>query len=279
MRERRKEHFDKRTKGSITLETALILPFFLFAVLVFCYFFQIMFIQEQISQGLWETAKEASRYAVIYQDMEESEESSAKDIAKKWGAGILVKTRMCSYVKDSLLDNSCICGGSNGVIYQARIYQGDYSIKLVATYWIEIPMFGSILPKLTMVQQVKTRGFVGTDKIGLSSEELEAEDIFVYVTDTGSVYHGSLGCSHLHLSIESTVFQDVNNLRNSGGGKYKPCDKCVKNVKLSPNSTIYITEDGDKYHKNLNCSGLIRNINKVKLSTLDNVRACQRCGG
>ena len=85
-------------------------------------------------------------------------------------------------------------------------------------------------------------------------------------------------CSHLDLKILTTTRSQATSMRNQYGGKYKPCEKCVKNAAIAEEKTIYVTTDGNRYHSQLSCSGLTRNVSEVKLSTLSGYRSCSRCG-
>lgn len=53
--------------------------------------------------------------------------------------------------------------------------------------------------------------------------------------------------------------------RNCYGQAYSRCSICV-NKKGTLGSEVFITEDGNKYHNSLMCSGLLRNIITVEKS-------------
>lgn len=270
----------KRNQGSITLETTLILPIFLFCVITLMYFFQIILIQEKISQGLWETAKEASRYASVYENVGGKKgDNDSKQTAKKWISGAFTGIRMAEYLPEEILENSCIKGGKTGIMYRSSILENGQDISLAALYEVKFPVMTNVLPSFNFIQQVKSRGFIGTYKIGLSKKEMEEEDIYVYMTKTGTVYHTSLFCTHINLGIECVSYENALTKRNRSGGKYKSCQKCTKSTKVSNQSNVYISDTGDRYHIQLECSGLTRDIKKVKLSELSGVGACQRCQG
>ena len=93
-------------------------------------------------------------------------------------------------------------------------------------------------------------------------------------TMTGLVYHKDYHCSHLDLSIRMTHLELVEGLRNENGGKYYPCEHCVK----GNGGNIYITNSGDRYHSSLSCSGLKRTIYAIPISEAAGKGACSRCG-
>ena len=88
------------------------------------------------------------------------------------------------------------------------------------------------------------------------------------------VYHKDYHCSHLDLSIRMTHLELVEGLRNENGGKYYPCEHCVK----GNGGNIYITNSGDRYHSSLSCSGLKRTIYAIPISEAAGKGACSRCG-
>ena len=66
--------------------------------------------------------------------------------------------------------------------------------------------------------------------------------------------------------------------RNCYGQVYSRCSICV-NKKGTLGSEVFITEDGNKYHNSLMCSGLLRNIITVEKSKVKNMPPCSRCSG
>ena len=99
------------------------------------------------------------------------------------------------------------------------------------------------------------------------------DDETVYVTETGLVYHRDYHCSYLDLSIHLVSMQEISSLRNKSGGKYYPCEHCAEQSV----GMVYITENGDRYHNSLSCSGLKRTIYAVPLSEVAGKGACSRC--
>ena len=117
MRENRKKNLQK-AKGSITVEATLVLPIFFFSVMAFVYFFQIMWIQERVNTGLWETAKEISQYSCVYEDFcGEQGSDGNRAVAERLIAGALTGERMKNYISAEFLENSCVVGGAYGIVY------------------------------------------------------------------------------------------------------------------------------------------------------------------
>ena len=107
--------------------------------------------------------------------------------------------------------------------------------------------------------------------------EEEKKETMVYVTENGSVYHKSMGCSYLDLSTSQVSKSAVPGLRNQYGEKYTPCETCSKNAEEA--GMVYITETGNRYHTLESCSGLKRTVRMVKQSHVSGkMHVCSRCG-
>ena len=117
----------------------------------------------------------------------------------------------------------------------------------------------------------RVRSWTGYDNIGASAQEK-----YVYVTEYGSVYHTSRGCSHLQLSIQKRASKEIPEARNASGAIYTECDYCSQEDSLNTDS-LYITEDGERYHYSLDCPGLTRIIRMIKLTEADEYAPCSQC--
>ena len=142
--------------------------------------------------------------------------------------------------------------------------------KLTTEYQvvIPVPLFGIAPVKCS--EKMKIKAWSGYEREGW----MDTGNDTVYVTETGLVYHKDYHCSHLDLSIRMTHLELVEGLRNENGGKYYPCEHCVK----GNGGNIYITNSGDRYHSSLSCSGLKRTIYAIPISEAAGKGACSRCG-
>ncbi len=121
---------------------------------------------------------------------------------------------------------------------------------------------------------VYIRKWTGYNVMSTTDDSIEEE--YVYITESGVVYHRSRACSHLKIKISVIDARDINNARNDYGHRYLPCEKCA-----SGNSTglVFITDKGDRYHNSAGCSGLKRTIITVPLSEVGGRGPCSLCGG
>ena len=104
------------------------------------------------------------------------------------------------------------------------------------------------------------------------------EEAVVYVTATGTVYHRSLACRVLNIRPAAVPANEVGELRNSGGGKYYPCDYCCRG-KTVREGMVYITDDGSRYHADRDCGEITRYVRKMALSEAQGkYPPCRFCG-
>lgn len=148
----------------------------------------------------------------------------------------------------------------------------DEMIELVRPARVKAPVPVLAYPGTTIVSCCYMRAWTGYD-VEHKTESGE-EEIYVYITDGGSVYHRSRSCSHLTLSIELVSKTEAEELRNQSGAKYYPCERCGS----SAGGMVYVTREGNRYHSTISCSGLKRTVRCISLSEAGGRPACSRCG-
>lgn len=281
--------------ASLTVEAAMVLPVFLFCIMVFLYFLQIFILQEHIQDALTKTGLLLAKSAYVYGDFVDEENMASMDFslfgteyeldlseaAEVMAGELLVKSLLRKELDIPQINDSWIQGGYGGIsFYSSKILEDD-CIDIVARYHIHFPIRFFALENLRLIQRVRLRGWTGHQvpaRYTLVTEDA-AEDM-VYITATGTVYHRDRTCSHLNISIEEVIGLPENR-RNKSGGKYYPCELCLKGQAASPGAgigTYYITAEGDRYHNRRDCSGLKRTVKEVPLSTVSDRAPCKRCG-
>lgn len=240
--------------GSITIEAAMAVPVFFFAVLCLLYLFEIMAVQTAVQSGLFYAGKVAMQESyplsvVIPGEIEE-------DVVKAIGA--------------KRLDRSIVTGGSGGIDCSKTYMSPATGIgKLVAEYKVSLPVPVFSIREIKRTESIRIKAWTGYEKesFGTGSEET------VYVTENGLVYHKDYHCTYLDLSIRMVNTSDLDELRNADGGKYYACSLCHGGNETN----VYITDDGNKYHSSLSCSGLKRTVYAVPLSEVIGKGGCVRC--
>lgn len=246
----------KRGKtGSITVEAAMAVPLFFLAVVCLMYLMEIMAVQTAMRSGLQYAGKKAAEEAYMVRMVIPSR--LEQDVVQAIGA--------------DRLERSIVVGGSSGVQCDgSRISSRTGIGELVVTYKVRlpIPLFG--VPPLTYQEKMRIKAWVGYEKPGLGMDRDET----VYITETGVVYHKDYHCTYLDLSIHMVPPDQISGLRNKSGGKYYPCEHCMR----YGGAGVYITDTGSRYHNSTSCSGLKRTVYAVSLSEVIGKGACSKCG-
>lgn len=282
----RKRAYLFASEGGITIEATIALSTFMLFVLFIESFMMVinsnMAIQCNINNIALETAKYQFYLQLVETTIEKSEtltdikkelETKVKDnidipenlsnsIEKGVETAYLSQRLISKTGLDAFQDNLCRIG--NLKLSESSI--SDEIIDMVVEYKMKIPYVNR---QIHIAQRGRVRAWTGED---ISQKQIE-----VYITKTGQVYHKTRDCSSLIVKISKAYYSQIPKLRNSNGGKYSKCALCVKE-KLTNTSEIFITEDGNKYHKDLKCSGIKRNVIAIDISQVENKNPCSKCG-
>lgn len=249
-------------RGSVTVEAAIVLPLLacLFAFLL--YYFQIMQVQLYVQDALEHTGRKLAVYASVMESVEED----AVDTEYQ----ILARTLFLAELQEKKKINHFVAGGMAGIRLGGSEYTAN-TISLKAVYTMRFPV--RLLGKQSFVvtQQTKYRKWTGWNGL---REDKEGE-LWVYVTEYGTVYHQTSDCTYLRLSIQSVNEAEIGSYRNESGGRYRLCSLCADTV--NPFQKVYVTNYGDNYHRSLTCGGIKRTIEMRKLSEVEGLGACSKC--
>lgn len=282
-------------KASLTVEAALVMPMFLFLLIIFLYFIQVFMIQEHIQSGITRMGLGLSKTSYVYQDFYSTEEVQSFDqtifepeleiglheMASSIMNNSFLKLYSRNYLDEDKINQSCIKNGFEGLsFYQSKILDESDCIDLVVNYSVKIPVRLFTVDEMSMVQRVRLRGWTGKEIAACYSinegTDGDEDETTVYVTRTGSVYHMDRECSHINCSIQA-VFGIPTGLRNESGAKYYSCEACCSGEE-NPYGTYYITPYGTRYHTRNDCSKIYRDVKAIPLSEVGNRRKCRRCG-
>lgn len=246
--------------GMLTVEAAWILP------LTICFFVCILFLfrvmqMQIVMQGA--VSRAAGKLAVSMADEENRKvtEAAVRLVLEK---ELLDTKNVADYIENGL----------TGIHLSHSDWSGE-NVSLVAHYQVKCPItvFGKI--NISLVSKAVCHKWIGW--AGGDSES--NSDVWVYVTETGSVYHYTEECTYLNLSVKSITETELEDMRNENGGKYYPCQLCAAGSNPNTKGQIYITNQGSSYHYKLRCSGLKRTIYCIRLSEVGDRKPCSRCGG
>lgn len=292
---RRKRKCKFFTKGSVTAEASLVFPLFFFAVLALCYLFVFLETQYTIQKAMLYTARNLSAYGEVVNLVDEKKAELLKapgiSVLNAIGSSPIFNGVVDAPLAETLLTGelSEMAGGTGGIkrgvkgisCLGSRI-SGNDDFLIKCSYKLSVPFAIPARFSLDMDQSLRYRYFTGYRPQSLlseageesSDEAAQEEDELVYITETGTVYHKTLDCSALRIKVSECAFDDVARKRNIAGCKYYPCEYCAHGSKPG---TVYITEDGRRYHYNSDCGEIKRTITQVKKSEVPGRRGCKRC--
>ena len=244
------------SKGSITLEAALVVPIFFLATLCMVYLFEMTAIQTVVRSALHSVAREVAKETYLLPVV------SAKN----------VEQRLVRNIGAERLNQSIVAGGASGLDCSAsNVNASTAEAELIVEYDLEIPVPFFRIPTISKKESLRVKGWTGYVSGGGKTEE----DTIVYITDYGVVYHQDMYCTYLELSIKAVPKEDIEELRNQSGGKYYACSSCKKHEEDS--NVFYVTDYGDRYHSSLECSKVKRNIYAVPLDEVYGLGGCSKC--
>lgn len=237
--------------GGFTVEAAIVLPVFLYAAALILSVFQFLFIQQSVQKSLNTVGLEA---AIAAASMKEN------NILPITVGKFFIELKEFDFV----LEN--IQGKGLGMSFSDSQTEGPY-IDLIVDYHINAPIYFFGRKSIHVRQRCKIHKWIGEQ----DSEDPDQEKEWVYITPTGIVYHESRECTHIRLTLKTVPGAMLSTISKT----YDPCELCGKRGKIKAN--LYITEDGRKYHYELNCSGIKRTIYIVERSEAGRRRPCSRC--
>ncbi len=245
----------------------MVLPIFLFCMIAALQYCMVMETAVKFGASLTDASKTLATvaYATTYIDDSGTAAKLAEDV---------ISVAYAQTIVDGETGDTSAVKAENMAL--SRVMQEDEMIDLMLTYQIKSPVSLVTLPWKPFVQRACVRAWVGrAGASGSDDDEKREEDgETVYVTATGSVYHRDENCTYLKPKISQISADQLENVRNNGGGKYYPCEHCGS----ACGSFVYITAEGTRYHSSLQCSSLKRTVNAVKLSEVGEMRVCSKCG-
>jgi len=227
------KNFTKR--GSITIEAAIILPLFFLALVAMAFVIRIISLEEQIA---FVSIDEAKHVATEAYDQEGSLAETVLEVAlrvrfnKRFHEE--VKINGSGYLSDFLYRYE-----DNGLT-DLISYSVDYPRKFPIPYYQNENRWAS--------QTIVFRGFVGRseEESFVLSEELEEDDIIVWVFPVAGERYHLEDCPHIKVLPRQTVLTGA--IKRS----YRPCKHCHPE-KVSTGNMVYIfPSSGEVYHRG-NC--------------------------
>lgn len=259
--------------GSLTVETAFVLPIFLFAMITIMYLIEILHFSENVQAALCEEAMDLSSYAYAGEKLG-IEPGLGSMIEGKIFSITYVKSKVIERMGSEYINESPVESGTSGLSFlHSSVLDNDEMIDLVVTYKAKMPYDFFGIRHFIIADRARVRAFTGYDNIRSGTRSTGEQ--MVFITEHGTVYHTSRSCRHLNFNIQTVDSDAVCNERSNDGSKYYPCEYCASH---GAGETVYITDDGNRYHNSLTCPSLSRAIKEIPLSQAGTRSCCTDCG-
>lgn len=255
--------------ASITVEAAWLSVLFLTAVLAVLSLFELFYAENRLQAVMENLGTKAAMSRLVEEraggslDFEGEVYSLLGNMLFSGAQKAYLEEELSREMNSVLPGNFCKIGGLR--LHSRYLYQEKEIADLVVSYEIRFPIIGA------KVRMLRCRKRLWSGNQPASKQEGKT----VYMTVTGSVYHLYEDCSHLKLTVRPVPAENLATLRNEGGGRYTPCQLCVKKGEAAGN--VWITSEGSRYHSENMCSGLKRSVLKVDISNVGDRPLCRRC--
>lgn len=263
-------------RASMTVEAALVLPFFLLILTGFLYWIPFMQLHMDMQLTLEEFSGKIAVYAYAEDrirggaDSQEEEEARAIETLQNAGVQGAVYAVLMAEHADEM--KAAGISGSIQTLYSG-INRDEEIIDIVVGYQEQIRGFPLSIGSFPVLQRSRRRLWTGNSLI---SETVSDEDRLVYVTKNGSVYHTDPYCPYLSLSVVYRTMEEIGRVRNQGGEIYRPCERCRPSEE---DYGAYITDYGNRFHNSAACPALRRNITRIPLHSVGGLPPCSKCNG
>lgn len=250
----------EKIKGSMTIEATLLLPLLLFFFLQLTGIMEMMRLHGKLTLALWECGNTLTVYAAMQEELSEK----IPDLAI---SHVYVKNRVENFLGKEYLDSSPVVSGRSGINYLAADYTDD-CIDIGITYQVSPPISTFPMQYVRLANRYYGKCWTGY--------EINPEITYVYITLYGEVWHEKIDCSHIYITVQEADSGQIKKLRNRQKEKYSLCQLCKDK---GGGETVYYTDQGNRYHKDKECSALVRYVRAVILEEEMAYPPCSRCVG
>lgn len=262
---------DNFSKGSLTLEAALVIPVFILFCSCIIYMFSVLNIETKLYKSMEQAARKSATSTYMAEIPYRDSPTKAAAIYSSVNAFFL-KKHLFSDDLISFADSSYISGGHKGINFYLTSYNiKNHTIDFNISYKVKIPFIPLDALSFSVKQRLFFHTFSGED---ISDKKGDFTN-YVYITLNGSVYHSSPYCTYLMKSA-SILSEDTFNSIMTSKNSFSPCSNCVK--KGSNTSNYLYCPSSCVYHTRYDCFYLNADIYKVTLeSVYKDYKICSRC--
>lgn len=267
------------TEASMTVEASLVLPLFLVFLVSLGSAIEMIRLHANIELALYDVGRRMSVYGYALADGNEVDQESDKFAGEIMGmlgevalTNFYVEKQVIQYLGEEYLDASPIIGGSRGLNFsESELLDEEGCMEIVVTYRVSLAVGVAALGDFRMMNR-----YYGHIWSGYKLPDDEVRGV-IYITENGTVYHENKNCTHLSLSMQKIAMEKVASSRNNAGNRYQACDRCISEGMVDGRELVYITGEGDRFHKIRECPGLKRTVYTVPEVRKEEFRPCSRC--
>jgi hypothetical protein len=262
--------------GSLTIETALVLPIFMYAIITFIYFLQIIGIYEDIQYAITETGYYTAKYAYVYDYILHYKEDSQEEQAtlQEEQATLQEEQATLQEEQDSLLEEQYALQEEQPNSYkeQDSLYINNNIRDLESS--LDAIIANSIN---STYYKLKMRDYIKEERLNQSCIQGGYEGIQTYLStfmkddnfvDIIVVYRVKLPL--LFFDLDS--FPVIQRVRMRGWNGYRVAVKNSDSDSSEKNESVYITEHGSVYHITKECTHLTFSIQEINVHQINQYR-------
>ncbi|MCR4617481.1 MAG: hypothetical protein K5669_04745 [Lachnospiraceae bacterium] len=260
------------------MEASVVLPLFLFFFINLLSSIEMIRVHNNITLALMDIGNKISFYGAFLDNSKKDEafgEKLMSEIGDLAVSYLYVRNSIVNHIGGEYLEQSPVVGAASGLsMIESDILTDDDCVDIGVTYRVSPPIeFGNLF-SFRMSNRYYAHLWNGYDIGGEEKDEEKGQ--IVYITEDSEVYHMSRECTHLKLSIRPAPYSLLGDERNSEGKRYTRCLFCAWGEHPD---TVYLCDEGEKYHYSRNCLALKRSYKEVLLKEVINThRPCSRCG-
>lgn len=258
--------------ASISIEASIAIPVFLFCFLEILSLLNYLSVYSGVLYAMKTAAEPVAVYSYAYDELTgvDKEISLGEEVVTSLVfSEAYLDTQIHKMCAGNLYKNT-VKGGTQGIhLLGSHVNQAQSCVDIIAYYSVK-PMIPFAGTEMFIINRYYTKLWTG-----YKAEKTDGVGEYVYITESGRVYHLTENCTHLKLSISKVNAADLYTKRNESGGKYSECEMCCDNSTLQ--EVYYITDYGERYHETITCSGLKRTVYCVEKTEVGDRSVCSRC--
>lgn len=280
----------RRFNASLTVEAALVLPLFLFAMYLLILPLRMMDTAREMQQ-VCESVCQDTVQALYLKSLTRKDsrgdnrvpemETDADTGKEKESRGSRINGALTGNAVGMAAAAMAGRQAGDGYVIHLRSLRSSVlgdgeTVRVTLDYDYRLPFsvfgLGSIRQSVT----ASRRAWTGRTEGGLTSSGSGGaqEEVMVYVGKNSTRYHSSASCHYLSNDLTAVSYASLAGERNSGGKKYHPCSRCAKGV---TGGTVYIMPSGTSFHTSESCSAIRSYARAVPKSEAVHLGPCSYC--